>query len=168
MWRKLTGTVLLSISSILLLISLVTDYWVVIYDKDNRAHWGLWQMCSLGVCQNINSTIEYVVLVKGCLSFSAVLNALAILVAISSFAKWQIRHITGVLVTSIFTFFTALFVLVAMAVYTSETPGMVLANSWGYSWSFILGWTALVFLISADIFLCFDHYYSSTTNYESL
>nr|XP_033771019.1 lens fiber membrane intrinsic protein-like isoform X2 [Geotrypetes seraphini] len=110
---------------------------------------------------------EYIALARGCISFSAVLNVLAILVAISSFAKWQIRRITGALVTSIFIFFIALFVLVAMAVYTSETPGMVNANSWGYAWSFFLGWIALVFLIGAGICLCFDHC-NSATNYENL
>ncbi|XP_029433389.1 lens fiber membrane intrinsic protein-like [Rhinatrema bivittatum] len=166
MWYKLAGTALASISSVLLLVSIATDYWTVIYDVKARAHWGLWQMCSMGKCQEITSNFDYINSVRGCLIFSAVLSIFALLGAISSFANWRFGPITGALMTSVFSFFTALFDLIAMAVYSSETPGMVTAASWGYAWSFFLGWTALPLLIIAGILLLFAH--NSPNNYESL
>ncbi|XDV39566.1 hypothetical protein PO909_008793 [Leuciscus waleckii] len=154
-------------ANILLVISTATDYWMQYRLSGSFAHQGLWRYCMSGKCYTQTDSIGAKHCGKSpCSSislslcvhlflFSAYWNAtraFMILSAMSCFAG--IIRFNRSFTAGIMFFISTLFVLLAMAIYTGVTVNFLgkRFGDWRFSWSYILGWVALLMTFFAGIF----------------
>uniref|UniRef100_A0ABM5ES79 Lens fiber membrane intrinsic protein n=1 Tax=Pogona vitticeps TaxID=103695 RepID=A0ABM5ES79_9SAUR len=153
-----------SVANVLLAVSTVTDYWMQYRLAGTFAHQGLWRFCFPGKCY---MPMEKMAGVSGLFpaAYRNAIRAFMILSALSCFAG----IITGILsfaqfatfkrfnrsfATSTLFFISTLFILLAMGIYTGVTVYFLdkRFGEWRFSWSYILGWVALLMTFFAGIF----------------
>ncbi|XP_061452550.1 protein NKG7-like [Rhineura floridana] len=159
-----------SISIVLLLIALTTNYWLVAYGPSSIVHSGLWQVCIDGHCFAPDMANEYIIATRAFLILASLVALALVLFLIPSIMPWDCGTISGPFVTSIAAFIAGIFTLVAVAVFTAE--------SWGrnkdpqiqltFEWSFYLAWSAFPMLLLTGIFSLVAHLCSSRSAYDSL
>uniref|UniRef100_A0A8C1JP98 Lens fiber membrane intrinsic protein n=1 Tax=Cyprinus carpio TaxID=7962 RepID=A0A8C1JP98_CYPCA len=160
------------VGNILLVVSMATDYWMQYRLSGSFAHQGLWRYCMSGKCytqtDSIGDSTAYVSL---CFSLSLIAaywnatRAFMILSAMSCFAGiiagiFSFAHFSAFerfnrsFAAGIMFFISTLFVLLAMAIYTGVTVNFLgkRFGDWRFSWSYILGWVALLMTFFAGIF----------------
>lgn len=127
------------------LVALSTDFWFVAIGPHYSAHSGLWPDGNQqSVAGYIHVTQTFNILAVLCGVASVGLLVLSCIPSLSAPGR-------GPLVSSITAFVAALFMLVAMAVYTGERwnqPRHPQIQS-SFSWSFYLGWVSVPLWLSA-------------------
>ncbi|XP_066463143.1 voltage-dependent calcium channel gamma-1 subunit-like [Eleutherodactylus coqui] len=151
---------------VLVLTGTLSDFWLVNFGS-NLFHAGLWQNCTKNICTkvtesgNINAT-------RGLIIFSTSLLVFGMIFSCLTFVKFHVGRITACLVSATLESLSAIFLLIGMSLYVSETSYKVLNSSYNYQWSFYLCWTADVLLIISGISHFLAHQSSPLPGYDSV
>uniref|UniRef100_A0A8C2BTM0 Lens fiber membrane intrinsic protein n=1 Tax=Cyprinus carpio TaxID=7962 RepID=A0A8C2BTM0_CYPCA len=157
-------------ANILLVVSTATDYWMQYRLSGSFAHQGLWRYCMSGKCYTQTDSIGEVHLylcfchclisaywnaTRAFMILSAMSCFAGIMAGILSFAHFSaFERFNRSFAAGIMFFISTLFVLLAMAIYTGVTVNFLgkRFSDWRFSWSYILGWVALLMTFFAGIF----------------
>uniref|UniRef100_A0A673ZYD4 Lens fiber membrane intrinsic protein n=1 Tax=Salmo trutta TaxID=8032 RepID=A0A673ZYD4_SALTR len=162
------------VGNILLVVSMATDYWMQYRLSGSFAHQGLWRYCMSGKCymqtDSIgekllllchpahlfhcwplaywNATRAFMIL-SGMSCFAGIIAGILSFAHFSAFERFHRSFAAGIMF-----FISTLFVLLAMAIYTGVTVNFLgkRFGDWRFSWSYILGWVALLMTFFAGIF----------------
>ncbi|KAF3692224.1 Lens fiber membrane intrinsic protein MP17 MP18 MP19 MP20 [Channa argus] len=143
------------VGNILLVVSTATDYWMQYRLSGSFAHQGLWRYCMSGKCYMQTDSIAYWNATRAFMILSAMSCFAGIIAGILSFAHFStFERFNRSFAAGIMFFVSTLFVLLAMAIYTGVTVNFLgkRFGDWRFSWSYILGWVALLMTFFAGIF----------------
>uniref|UniRef100_A0A671Y326 Lens intrinsic membrane protein 2.5 n=1 Tax=Sparus aurata TaxID=8175 RepID=A0A671Y326_SPAAU len=159
------------VGNILLVVSTATDYWMQYRLSGSFAHQGLWRYCMSGkcymqtdsignLCTPLHSCFHDTLSAMSC--FAAIIAGILSFAHFSAFERFNRSFASGtIFITDIhFNMFLSLptvptfFVLLAMAIYTGVTVNFLgkRFGDWRFSWSYIVGWVALLMTFFAGIF----------------
>ncbi|KAF3833857.1 hypothetical protein F7725_025061 [Dissostichus mawsoni] len=135
------------VGNILLVVSTATDYWMQYRLSGNYAHQGLWRYCISNKCYMQTDTIAYWNATRAFMILSGMSCFAGIIAGIMSFAHFSSFERNHVFVSTFF-------VLLGMAIYTGVTVNFLgrRFGDWRFSWSYILGWVAMLMNFFAGIF----------------
>ncbi|XP_005728416.1 lens fiber membrane intrinsic protein-like isoform X1 [Pundamilia nyererei] len=164
------------VGNILLVVSTATDYWMQYRLSGNYARQGLWRYCmsnkcymqtdSIGKRSRVssahwtttvfvtnqrtywNATRAFMIL-SGMSCFAGIIAGIMSFAHFSSFERFNRSFAAGIMF-----FVSTFFVLLAMAIYTGVTINFLgkRFGDWRFSWSYILGWVAMLMTFFAGIF----------------
>uniref|UniRef100_A0A8C1G9F0 Lens fiber membrane intrinsic protein-like n=1 Tax=Cyprinus carpio TaxID=7962 RepID=A0A8C1G9F0_CYPCA len=140
------------IGNILIVVSTATGYWMQYCLSGSYAHQGLWRYCMANKCYMQTASIAY---------WNAT-RAFMILSGMACFAG--IMRFSRSFAAGIMLLISTLFVLLAMAINTGVTLSFLgrRFGDWRFSWSYILGWVAMLMTFFAGIFyMCAHRLYES-------
>uniref|UniRef100_A0A8C7M8Y6 Lens fiber membrane intrinsic protein n=1 Tax=Oncorhynchus kisutch TaxID=8019 RepID=A0A8C7M8Y6_ONCKI len=164
------------VGNILLVVSTATDYWMQYRLSGSFAHQGLWRYCMSGKCYmqtdsigewgalgthsttgtaSLDWRVAYWNATRAFMILSAMSCFAGIIAGILSFAHFSaFERFNRSFAAGIMFFVSTLFVLLAMAIYTGVTVNFLgkRFGDWRFSWSYILGWVALLMTFFAGIF----------------
>ncbi|KAK7899118.1 hypothetical protein WMY93_019971 [Mugilogobius chulae] len=125
------------VGNILLVVCTATDYWMQYRLSGNYAHQGLWRYCMANKCYMQTDSIAYWNATRAFMILSGMTCFAGIIAGI-------MNHV----------FVSTFFVLVGMAIYTGVTVNFLgrRFGDWRFSWSYILGWVAMLMTFFAGIF----------------
>ncbi|XP_059521835.1 protein NKG7 [Myotis daubentonii] len=161
-WRSL-ALLAGSLALVSALVALSTDFWFVAIGPSSSAHSGLWPKGGSAVTDCIHVTQTFSILAALCGLGSVGLLVLSCIPSLSAPGR-------GPLVSSITAFVAALFMVVAMAVYTSHRwsqPQDPQIQSC-FAWSFYLGWVSALLWFSAGSLGLVAHSRAPQSGYEEL
>ncbi|XP_021024416.1 lens fiber membrane intrinsic protein [Mus caroli] len=143
------------VGTILLVVATATDHWMQYRLSGSFAHQGLWRYCLGNKCflqtESIaywNATRAFMILSSLCATSGIIMGVLAFAQQ-STFTRFSRPFSAGIMF-----FASTLFVLLALAIYTGVTVSFLgrRFGDWRFSWSYILGWVALLMTFFAGIF----------------
>uniref|UniRef100_A0A8C9Y3W3 Lens fiber membrane intrinsic protein n=1 Tax=Sander lucioperca TaxID=283035 RepID=A0A8C9Y3W3_SANLU len=163
------------VGNILLVVSTATDYWMQYRLSGSYAHQGLWRYCMSNKCymqtDSIgkdtkddgilylmisacfllaywNATRAFMIL-SGMSCFAGIIAGIMSFAHFSSFERFNRSFAAGIMF-----FVSTFFVLLGMAIYTGVTVNFLgrRFGDWRFSWSYILGWVAMLMNFFAGIF----------------
>ncbi|XP_025770541.1 protein NKG7-like isoform X2 [Puma concolor] len=149
-----------------ILIALSTDFWFVAMGPKFSFHSGLWPEGHpnlLSCTAYIHVTQSFSILAALCGLVSVILMVLSYIPSVSIPGR-------GPLASSVTAFVAAIFVMVAMVVYTSERwnqPQHPQIQSF-FSWSFYLGWVSMILLLCAGSLSLGAHCSAPRPGYDTL
>ncbi|KAM9264527.1 lens fiber membrane intrinsic protein-like [Morus bassanus] len=139
----------------LLLAATATHAWVQRWAPGGTASLGLWRSCLGGLCRPHPSTPALWEATRALMLLSVLAAttglALGLSIAASSARRLHAR------VAGVTLLLAALLALLGLAVYTAGTLSLLgpARTAWRFSWSYILGWVAVILTGSAGLFhLC--------------
>ncbi|XP_060113664.1 protein NKG7-like [Heteronotia binoei] len=135
-----------SASLFLLIVALVSDYWIV--DSDQSKHAGLWQMCRDNACGSFGmNVLAYIHVTRAFLLIAMVAGAVSFFGLCASFFYTHVGSISiKVLVVSA-SFVAGVCSMTAMSTFTG-----VYSQQFPYGWSFAIGWTSSpLFLLTGGL-----------------
>ncbi|XP_034016099.1 lens fiber membrane intrinsic protein-like [Thalassophryne amazonica] len=143
------------VANILLVVSTATDYWMQYRLSGNYAHQGLWRYCMSNKCYMQTDSIAYwnatraFMILSGMSCFGGIIAGIMSFSHFSSFEKFNRSFAAGIMF-----FISTFFVLLGMAIYTGVTVNFLgrRFGDWRFSWSYILGWVAMLMTFFAGIF----------------
>ncbi|XP_074837571.1 lens fiber membrane intrinsic protein-like [Carettochelys insculpta] len=144
-----------TVGNILLVVCTATDYWMQYRLQGGLAHQGLWRYCLASKCYMQTENIAYWNATRAFMILSALSCFAGIITGILAFAQPStFERFNRSFAAGIMFFISTLFVLLAMAVYTGVTVNFLgkRFSDWRFSWSYILGWVALLMAFFAGIF----------------
>ncbi|XP_042296630.1 protein NKG7-like [Sceloporus undulatus] len=165
---RIFSVLLTSISLVLLLMALITDYWIVASDAISFMHSGLWKVCRDGNCFVPNITYDYIIATRAFLIMASLTALTAVIVLVASFMPYNCGVLDKPLNASVAAIIAGLFNLTALAVFTAESwqknvnPKIQVT----FQWSFYLGWAAFPMLLLAGIFSLVAHLCSLRSGYN--
>ncbi|XP_018409884.1 PREDICTED: claudin domain-containing protein 2 [Nanorana parkeri] len=166
LWGNVGGLISSSLSFILGLTGILSDYWLVNFGS-GLYHEGIWQRCTNNVCTKItgrgyiNATSSLLILSTALLLFGMVFSCL-------TFFNYHVGRFTASLAAGTLEVLSAMFLIIGMVVYTSETAHDVLNSSFNFEWSFFLCWTAGLLTIVAATSHILAHQATPRAEYESM
>uniref|UniRef100_A0A8C1YIC3 Lens intrinsic membrane protein 2.4 n=1 Tax=Cyprinus carpio TaxID=7962 RepID=A0A8C1YIC3_CYPCA len=178
------------IGNILIVVSTATDYWMQYCLSGSYAHQGLWRYCMANKCYmqtaNLgapklypwshkmaseitgavlwfvqaywNATRAFMIL-SGMACFAGIMAGILSVAHLSAFERFSRSFAAAIMLL-----ISTLFVLLAMAIYTGVTLSSLgkRFGDWRFSWSYILGWVAMLMTFFAGIFyMCAHRLYES-------
>ncbi|XP_016851583.2 protein NKG7 [Anolis carolinensis] len=148
---QICATVCCFASLLLLLISLGTDYWVVVGSKLNT---GLWKQCVSSTCSEIQNPSDKLNATRAFMILGMIAGAVSLFSLLASYFRTHLHSFSLAKLAAISSLFAGLAVMIAMSIYTSENSN--------YGWSFGLGWASFpLFLITSGLAYVF---HTSTAN----
>ncbi|XP_047460389.1 lens fiber membrane intrinsic protein-like [Mugil cephalus] len=143
------------VGNILLVVSTATDYWMQYRLSGNYAHQGLWRYCMSNKCYMQTDSIAYwnatraFMILSGMSCFAGIIAGIMSFSHFSSFERFNRSFAAGIMF-----FVSTFFVLLGMAIYTGVTINFLgrRFGDWRFSWSYILGWVAMLMNFFAGIF----------------
>ncbi|XP_069804319.1 protein NKG7-like [Dendropsophus ebraccatus] len=166
LWMNIFGLLFSSLSFVLLMTGNLTDFWLVNFGS-NLSHSGLWLICTKNICVKVAAS-GYISATRGFVIFSSSLLIFGMMCSCLTFMKFHIGRVTACLASAVLEGLAAMFLLIGMSIYTSETSNLVLNSSFNYDWSFYLCWTSNVLLIISGICHFLAHRSSPLPGYESV
>ncbi|XP_040182783.1 lens fiber membrane intrinsic protein-like [Rana temporaria] len=163
---NLLGLTCACLSFILGLTGILSDYWLVNFGSD-LFHEGIWQRCTNNACIKISGR-GYIDATRSLLILSTALLLFGMVFSCLTFFNYHIGQFTASLAAGALEVLSAMFLLIGLTVYTSETAHNVLNSSYNFEWSFFLCWTSGVFLVIAATSHILAHKSTPQTGYESL
>ncbi|XP_042296627.1 lens fiber membrane intrinsic protein-like [Sceloporus undulatus] len=149
-----------SVGNVLLVVSTVTDYWMQYRLAGAFAHQGLWRFCFPSKCymqmESIAlfpaaywNSIRAFMILSALTCFAGIITGILSFAQLSTFQRFNRSFVAGILF-----FVSTLFILLAMGIYTGVTVSFLgkRFGEWRFSWSYILGWVALLLTFFAGIF----------------
>ncbi|XP_027136536.1 lens intrinsic membrane protein 2.3 isoform X1 [Larimichthys crocea] len=137
------------IGNILLIVSTATDYWMQYRHSSNYMHQGLWRYCVPGKCMTHTDSIAYWDATRAFMILSLLACFFGIVIGVMAFIRYSsFDGFDKTFAAGILFFISCFFVLLAMAVYTGVTVNYYgkRYGSWRFSWSYIMGWVAVVLM----------------------
>ncbi|KAM9737466.1 lens fiber membrane intrinsic protein-like isoform 1-T1 [Menidia menidia] len=143
------------VGNILLVVSTATDYWMQYRLSGNYAHQGLWRYCMANKCYMQTDSIAYwnatraFMILSGMSCFAGIIAGIMSFSHFSSFERFNRSFAAGIMF-----FVSTFFVFLGMAIYTGVTVNFLgrRFGDWRFSWSYILGWVAMLMTFFAGIF----------------
>nr|XP_060639856.1 protein NKG7 isoform X1 [Anolis sagrei ordinatus] len=167
---RVFSMVLTTTSLALLLLALITDYWLVANDSKDTVHSGLWKWCRDGSCFTPNVTFDYILATRAFLIMACLMSLAAVIVHIAFFAPCDCGILDKPFFALVAAFTAGLFTLIAVTVFTAE--------SWDknedqqiqltFEWSFYLAWGAFPMLLLAGILSLVVLLCSSRSGYDNI
>ncbi|KAJ7304056.1 hypothetical protein JRQ81_011578 [Phrynocephalus forsythii] len=141
-----------SVANVLLAVSTVTDYWMQCRLTGAVTHQGLWRYCFPGRCYMQMERLAllppaYRNAIRAFMILSALSCFAGIITGILSFAQFStFKRFNRSFAASMLFFVSTLFILLALGIYTGITVNFLdkRFGEWRFSWSYILGWVALL------------------------
>uniref|UniRef100_A0A673IJM2 Lens intrinsic membrane protein 2.4 n=1 Tax=Sinocyclocheilus rhinocerous TaxID=307959 RepID=A0A673IJM2_9TELE len=146
------------IGNILIMVSTATDYWMQYRLSGSYAHQGLWSIGKQIYSSYWNATRAFMIL-SGMACFAGIMAGILSFAHFSAFERFSRSFAAGIMF-----FISTLFVLLAMSIYTGVTLSFLgkRFGDWRFSWSYILGWVAMLMTFFAGIFyMCAHRMYES-------
>ncbi|XP_061683429.1 lens intrinsic membrane protein 2.3 isoform X2 [Syngnathoides biaculeatus] len=143
------------VGNILLIVSTATDYWMQYRHSSNYMHQGLWRYCVPGKCMTHTDSIAYWDATRAFMILSLLACFIGIVIGVMAFIHYSsFDGFDKTFAAGILFFISCFFVLLAMAVYTGVTVNYYgkRYGSWRFSWSYIMGWVAVVLTFFSGIF----------------
>ncbi|XP_048873221.1 lens intrinsic membrane protein 2.1 [Brienomyrus brachyistius] len=143
------------VGNVLLIVSTATDYWMQYRHSSNYMHQGLWRYCTLSKCFIQTDGIAYWDATKAFMILSLLMCFFGIVVGIMAFIHSSyFVSLDKTFAAGILFFISCFFVLLAMVIYTGATANYYgrRYTSWRFSWSYIIGWVAVVLMFFSGIF----------------
>ncbi|XP_059411213.1 lens intrinsic membrane protein 2.4 [Carassius carassius] len=153
------------IGNILIVVSTATDYWMQYRLSGSYAHQGLWRYCMANKCYMQTANIAYwnatraFMILSGMACFAGIMAGILSFAHFSAFERFSRSFAAGIMF-----FISTLFVMLAMSIYTGVTLSFLgkRFGDWRFSWSYILGWVAMLMTFFAGIFyMCAHRMYES-------
>ncbi|XP_003997534.1 protein NKG7 [Felis catus] len=147
-----------------ILIALSTDFWFVAVGPNFSFHSGLWpEGFHNMVAAYIHVTQSFSILAALCGLVSVILMVLSYIPSVSIPGR-------GPLASSVTAFVAAIFVMVAMVVYTSErwNQSQHPQIQSFFSWSFYLGWVSMILFLCAGSLSLGAHCSAPRPGYDTL
>nr|XP_012640982.1 lens fiber membrane intrinsic protein isoform X1 [Microcebus murinus] len=145
------------VGTILLVVATATDHWMQYRLSGAFAHQGLWRYCLGGKCYLQTESIAYWNATRAFMILSALCATSGIVMGILAFAQQPtFSRFSRPFSAGIIFFTSTLFVLLALAIYTGVTVSFLgrRFGDWRFSWSYILGWVALLMTFFAGTGPC--------------
>ncbi|XP_078414974.1 lens intrinsic membrane protein 2.1 [Cetorhinus maximus] len=143
------------VGNILLIVSTATDYWMQYRHSGSFMHQGLWRYCLPGKCYLHTDSVAYWDATRAFMILSLLAGIIGIIIGIMAFMQYSsFNKVDKTFAAGILYFISCLFVLLAMAIYTAVTVNYYgkRYGHWRFSWSYIIGWVAVVLNFFAGIF----------------
>ncbi|XP_007894235.1 lens intrinsic membrane protein 2.1 [Callorhinchus milii] len=143
------------VGNILLVVSTATDYWMQYRHSGNFMHQGLWRYCVPGKCYIHTDSVAYWDATRAFMILSLLACFIGIVIGIMAFTHYSsFNRFDKTFAAGILYFTSCIFVLLAMAIYTGVTVNYYgkRYGNWRFSWSYIIGWVAVVLTFFAGIF----------------
>ncbi|XP_069734699.1 LOW QUALITY PROTEIN: lens fiber membrane intrinsic protein-like [Phaenicophaeus curvirostris] len=139
----------------LLLAATVTDFWVTQRAPRDPDSLGLWRRCQGGLCHPHPGTPALWEATRVLMVLSVLSAAVGLTLGVSVVASscWRVRARAA----GIALLLAGLLALLALGLYTGTARSLLAPAhaAWRFSWSYILGWVAVVLTSSAGLFhLC--------------
>ncbi|EMP42369.1 Lens fiber membrane intrinsic protein [Chelonia mydas] len=154
MYTLMGGGLLCAVSGlILLIVATATDFWMQYRYSGNLSNQGLWRFCMSGKCHPHTISIAFWDATRAFMLLS-ILSCFAGIIlgltAFSSSARASRTRSAGITLL-----IAGLFALLGLSVYTGVTVNFFGKRyaDWRFSWSYILGWIAVILTLSADSFI---------------
>ncbi|EGW04636.1 Sialic acid-binding Ig-like lectin 10 [Cricetulus griseus] len=135
------------VGTILLVVATATDHWMQYRLSGSFAHQGLWRYCLGSKCFLQTESIAYWNATRAFMILSALCATSGIIMGVLAFAQQStFTSLSRPFSAGIMFFASTLFVLLALAIYTGVTVSFLgrRFGDWRFSWSYILGWVALL------------------------
>ncbi|XP_054855628.1 lens fiber membrane intrinsic protein-like [Eublepharis macularius] len=153
MFSLMGGGLLCAVSGlILLIVATATDFWMQYRYSGNLSNQGLWRFCVGSKCHPHTITLAFWDATRAFMLLSILSSLAGItlgLTAYSSNARSTRTRAAGITLL-----IAGLFALLGVSVYTGVTVNFYGKRypDWRFSWSYILGWIAVILTISAGVF----------------
>uniref|UniRef100_A0A452HDD0 Lens intrinsic membrane protein 2.2 n=1 Tax=Gopherus agassizii TaxID=38772 RepID=A0A452HDD0_9SAUR len=148
MYTLMGGGLLCAVSGlVLLIVATATDFWMQYRYSENLSNQGLWRFCVSGKCHPHTIRIAFWDATRAFMLLSILSCFAGIILGLTAFssnARTSRTRSAGLLA------------LLGLSVYTGVTVnffGKRYAN-WRFSWSYILGWIAVILTLSAGTYGC--------------
>ncbi|XP_028566927.1 lens fiber membrane intrinsic protein-like [Podarcis muralis] len=153
MFNLMGGGLLCAASGlVLLIVATATDFWMQYRYSGNLSNQGLWRFCVGNKCHPHTITLAFwdatraFMLLSILSSFAGIILGLTIYSSSARSTRTRSAGITLLI--------AGLFALLGISVYTGVTVSFYGKRyaEWRFSWSYILGWIAVILTISAGVF----------------
>nr|ACO51829.1 Lens fiber membrane intrinsic protein [Aquarana catesbeiana] len=165
-YAKLLGLTFSCVSFVMNIIALVGTYWL----RDNASkflHEGIWQQCMNNTCLIINGK-EYIDVTRTFILLSSVVLQFVMVTSCLAFFDCPIGRFTASFVSFILNSISAVFLLIALVVYTLEEHLDASSSSARYGWAYFLCWTSVLFSCIAAFAQYRAHRSTPATSYEPM
>ncbi|XP_033821354.1 lens intrinsic membrane protein 2.2 [Periophthalmus magnuspinnatus] len=149
------GTICGVAALVLLIVTTATDFWMQYRYAGSWAHQGLWRFCINHKCHGHTITVAFWDATRAFMLLSVLSCLAGVVLGLSAFTNGtkNRRVRTG----GIALILSAFLALLALAIYTGVMVtffGKRFLN-WRFSWSYIIGWVAIILAFVAGVFqLC--------------
>ncbi|XP_004694105.1 PREDICTED: lens fiber membrane intrinsic protein [Condylura cristata] len=147
--------------AVLLVGATATDHWMQYRLARSFAHQGLWRYCLGSRCFLQTESIAYWNATRAFMILSSLCAASGVVMGVLAWAQQPtFTRLSRPFAAGILCFASTFFVLLALAIYTGVTAGFLgrRFGDWRFSWSYILGWVALLMTFFAGVFyMCACH-----------
>ncbi|XP_006004956.1 lens fiber membrane intrinsic protein-like [Latimeria chalumnae] len=153
MYTLMGGGLLCAVSGlVLLIVATATDFWMQYRFSGSHANQGLWRYCINRKCHAHTITVAFWDATRAFMILSILACFAGIILGLAAFtnsSKFSRIRTAGVILV-----IAGFFALLALAVYTGVTVNFFGKRyvDWRFSWSYILGWVAIILTVSAGIF----------------
>ncbi|XP_004067925.1 lens fiber membrane intrinsic protein-like [Oryzias latipes] len=140
---------------VLLIVSTATDFWMQYRYSGSSANQGLWRFCINNKCHAHTITVAFWDATRAFMLLAVLCCFAGVVLGLSAFTNGtkNRRVRTG----GIALVLSAFLALLALAIYTGVTVTFFGKRflDWRFSWSFIIGWVAIILAFAAGVFqLC--------------
>ncbi|XP_060113663.1 lens fiber membrane intrinsic protein-like [Heteronotia binoei] len=127
------------LSFILLLASLVSDYWV-----ESSNHTGLWKVCKSTLCQSYGiKVLDYIHATRAFMLLGTFAGATSFFGLCASFFQPSAGSISTIKIAAIASFAAGFCALLAMSIFTGVYADLYIpVTHASFGWSFVLGWVS--------------------------
>ncbi|KAG8521470.1 Lens fiber membrane intrinsic protein, partial [Galemys pyrenaicus] len=149
------GLLCACVGVVLLVVATTTDHWLQYRLSGSFAHQGLWRYCLGSKCYLQMESIAYWNATRAFMILSSLCATSGIIMGALAFAQQPtITRLSRPFSAGILCFASSLCVLLAIATYTGVTLGFLgrRFGDWRFSWSYVLGWVALLMTFFAGVF----------------
>ncbi|XP_004866812.1 lens fiber membrane intrinsic protein [Heterocephalus glaber] len=143
------------VGTLLLVVATATDHWMQYRLSGAFAHQGLWRYCVGHKCYLQTESMASWNATRALMILSALCAASGIALGILAFTQQPaFARLSRPFSASSMFFAATLFLLLALAIYTGVAVSFLgrRFRDWRFSWSYILGWVALLMTFFSGIF----------------
>ncbi|XP_063172797.1 lens fiber membrane intrinsic protein-like [Candoia aspera] len=150
MFGWMGGALLCAVSGlVLLIVATATDFWMQYRYSGSLSNQGLWRFCVGNKCHPHTITLAFWDATRAFMLISILSSFAGIILGLMTYtgsARFSRSRSAGVILL-----IAGLFALLALSVYTGVTVNFYgkRYTDWRFSWSYILGWIAIVLTIAA-------------------
>ncbi|XP_044305151.1 lens fiber membrane intrinsic protein-like [Varanus komodoensis] len=148
------GGLLCAVSGlVLIVVSTATDFWMQYRHSGALSSQGLWRFCVGSKCHPHTITLAFWDATRAFMLLSILSSLAGIALGLTAYAGSSTRA-ARVRSAGITLLIAGLFALLGVAVYTGVAVNFYGKRypEWRFSWSYILGWIAVVLTVSAGVF----------------
>uniref|UniRef100_A0A8C0IQV5 Lens fiber membrane intrinsic protein n=1 Tax=Chelonoidis abingdonii TaxID=106734 RepID=A0A8C0IQV5_CHEAB len=145
MYTLMGGGLLCAVSGlVLLIVATATDFWMQYRYSENLSSQGLWRFCVSGKCHPHTISIAFWDATRAFMLLSILSCFAGIILGLTAFSSNARASRTCS---------AGLLALLGLSVYTGVTVNFFSKRyaNWRFSWSYILGWIAVILTLSAGI-----------------